>query len=245
MRTLISIILLSIPAMAFAAAGFADAYHDHRHWIFPAYAYCLAFGLIVLFGLFILSLIFKAKTQEISETISAFFISHRVLAIIMSGILLAIPLGIIGAVSWEIIWFLSIPIGMGLMIAFPMLIVNRRFREKWLLSSSFGIKWSFMISISAIVASVLFIVLTECDLLPGTDITYFARPDRSHRDFYSPSHPYDSMKEIWAMPLFFISEIVIALILYYLGIFNRYLCRKLSEVRHRKRETFKDVYLGE
>lgn len=59
----LSIALLLIPTPAFAAAGFADAYHDHQQWIFPAYFYCLIFGLLLLSGLFIISLICKTKTQ--------------------------------------------------------------------------------------------------------------------------------------------------------------------------------------
>lgn len=50
----LSIALLLIPTPAFAAAGFADAYHDHQQWIFPAYFYCLIFGLLLLSELFII-----------------------------------------------------------------------------------------------------------------------------------------------------------------------------------------------
>lgn len=236
----LAIALLLIPAPAFAAAGFADAYHDHQQWIFPAYYYCMIFGLILLSGLFIISLICKTKTQKITSAISCYLIIHRIPAIIVTGILLAIPLGIIGSVSWEIIWFLSIFPFMGLMIAYPLIIVNKHFREKWLLSP-FLIKWSMMVVISSVSASLLFIILTNCDLLPGTDMTYLARPDRTHRDFYSPTHPYDSMCEIWTMPLFFIGEIVLALAFYTIGMINRQLCRELSDIRHRKQKNIQET----
>lgn len=240
----LSIALLLIPTPAFAAAGFADAYHDHQQWIFPAYFYCLIFGLLLLSGLFIISLICKTKTQEITSAISSYLIRHRILAIVVTGVLLAIPLGIIGSVSWEIIWFLSILPALALMLAYTMSLVNRSFRENYLLSPCM-IKWSSMLSISAIVASLLFIILTNWNLLSGTDVTYFARPDRLHPDYYNPTHPYDSLKEIWGSPLLFIVEIPIAVILYWFGLLNRYLCRKLSAIRHRKQDAFQDIYIGD
>lgn len=238
---LITIPLLFVNLTAFSAAGFADAYHDHQRWIFPAYAYCLLFGLIILLVLVSMSLMFKTKTRYISEHISEYLIQHPPLAIVFAGILMAIPIGIIIAVSWEIVWFFAIFPVMILMVIFPIVLVNKRFREKLLLSP-FGIKWGLLISISSIMASVLFITLTECNLLIGTGITYLARPDRSHPGFYSPTHPYDSMKEIWSMPLLFTAEIVIALILYSFGIWNRVISGKLSALRHRKQEGMDDIY---
>lgn len=237
----LALFLLFVPSIAFAASGFADAYSDHRRWIFPAYAYCLVFGLIVILSLFIISLIYKQKTRHITEQISAYLIRHQIFAIVFTGILLAVPIGIICAVSWEFIWFLSIFPFMCLMVAFPIILVNKRFREKLLLST-FWVKWSLLISISSITASLLFIVLTDCNLLTGTDITYLARHDRFHRGFYYPTHPYDSMKEIWSMPVFFICEIVVALILYSFGILSRIIYRKLSALRHRKRVEINDRY---
>lgn len=232
----LAIALLLIPGSVFATAAFADAYYNHRNWIFPAYYYCLFFCLLLLFGMFIISLISETKTQEITGAISYYLIRHRILAIIVTGVLLAIPLGIIGSVSWEIIWFLSILPALALMIAFPLCLVNRRFREKCLLSP-FGMKWISMFSISTIAASLLFIILTNWNLLSSTDVTYLARPGLLHPE----THPYDSMKEIWGMPLFFIAEIPMAIILYWFGLLNRYLCRRLSELRHRKKETFHDI----
>lgn len=228
-----SLLLMMMPFSCYAAAGFADAYHDHQQWIFPAYSYCLILGLLCLLGMFIISLIWKSKTQEITSSISSYLIRHRMSAIMATGVLLAIPLGIIVSVSWEIIWFLSILPGLALMIAFPICLVNRNFREKCILSQ-LGLKWISMISISAIVASLLFIILTNLNLLSGTDVTYLERPDRLHSHYYNPTHPYDSLKEIWVSPLLFIAEIPIATFLYWMGLLNRYLCRKFSAIRHQK-----------
>lgn len=233
-KKLSAIVLLGIllsHAPAFAAAGFADAYHNHQHWIYPAYAYCLAFGLIFLLSMFAVSLMYKANTLAGIEMISEFLNNHNVVAIIISGFLLAIPLGLISAVSWEILWLLSIIPTLAILVLFPILLANRHLRNKYLLST-FWIKWSIMIALSAIMASIAFIVLSNCHLLPGVNITYFARPDRFHPDFYFPTHPYDSLKEIWLPSLLVVTEIILALIIYWLGMLKRYICKELSKARN-------------
>lgn len=231
----ITIILLSMPVIAFAAAGFVDDYYDHRRWILPAYEYCLVFGMVLLLGMFIITLTCKTKTQEITDVVSSYLIRHRILAIIVTGILLGIPLGIMGSVSWEIISFQSIVPLLALIIALPISLVNRNFREKWLLSP-FAIKWLFMISVSAVVATLLFIILTNCNVLPDPDIPYHLA-----RFFHVQTHPYDSIEEIWIMPLAFITEIPIAIILYLFGLLTRYVCRKFFDSRHRKQDVLDDV----
>lgn len=90
------------------------------------------------------------------------------------------------------------------------------------------LKWSIMFVIAAIGASILFIVLTSHNLLPGTDITNFTRPDRRHHNFYIAKHPYDSMCSIWDGPIFYIAEIGIALIMLLFGNIYRYMDRRLS-----------------
>jgi hypothetical protein len=86
-----------------------------------------------------------------------------------------------------------------------------------------------MVSLSSFLASLIFVILTNFNLLVGTEITYFARPDTIHHTFYLCSHPYDSMIEIWSMPLLFIGEIVVALIFYWFGMLNRYISTKLRK----------------
>ena len=73
----------------------------------------------------------------------------------------------------------------------------------------------------------------------------FASPDRLHQGFYSPTHPYDSMKEIWSMPISFICEIIIALIIYFIGVLNTFVYRKLSTLRHKRRVKMNDIYTEE
>lgn len=223
------IILFSTPTVAFAAAGFADAYYDHQHWIYPAYKYCCSFGVAISLLMIIVSMIYKSRTKKIINTISSYLISRPVYGIIVAGIILAILLGLIGDLAWDVIWFLIIPPLLLMVLFFPLILVNKKIRE-WLLSPLI-LKWTGMISISAIIASLLFIALTKNSFLPGTDITYLARPDRSHRNFYSPTHPYDSMIEIWGLTFLYITEIVGAIILYWIG----WCIRSLYSIRQKKR----------
>lgn len=225
--------LLLIPVAAFAAAGFADRYYDHHHWIIPAYTYCLYFGLLILFVLVVMSLIFRTKTRKATGAISSFLTKHKILAIIVTGVLLAIPLGITISASWEIIWLMAMFPALASIVALPICLANRRFREKFMLSPRV-IQWTSMLSFSAIAASLLFIVLTNHHMLSGTDITHVAGRVPPYEYL---THPYGSMKEIWSMPLFFIAEIPVAIILYCFGLLNRYLSRKLSDLRQRRQIT--------
>lgn len=119
------------------------------------------------------------------------------------------------------------------MIISPICLLERNFREKCLLSP-FYIKWSLIVTISAIAASLLFIVLTNFDMLSGTDITFLTRPERSHHGSAELTHPYDSIMKIWEMPLFFIAEILVVLIIYSIKLSIKDLRRKLFEIRNRK-----------
>lgn len=232
------------PFLAFAAAGIADRYADHQRWILPAYIYFFVFGLVIFFGLFAVSRVYKTKTREITGRVSAYLIRHRIKAIIVTGVLLAVPLGIIAAASWEVIWFLSVFPMLVLIFALPPLLVNRQFREKCLLSP-FAIKYVFITAVTAVAASLLFIILANNGILPGTDITYLARPSRLHPASYIATHPYDSMKEIWGLPLIFIAEIPIAIILCWLGVFSRYIRGKIHYIRHRKQQAVNDMHRSE
>lgn len=243
-KRLLGVSGLFVPSLAFAAAGIADRYADHQRWILPAYKYCFVFGLVIFFGLFAVSRVYKTKTREITGRVSAYLIRHRIKAIIVTGILLAIPLGIVIAASWEVIWVLSIFPAIGAMFALPLLLANRQFREKCLLSP-FAIKYAFMTAITAVAASLLFVFLANNGILPGTDITYSAHADRLHPTSYIATHPYDSMKEIWGLPLIFIAEIPIAIILCWLGVFSRYIRGKIHSIRHMKQQAVNDVHRSE
>lgn len=224
---------LLLPATAFAAAGFADRAADYEQWMLPAYYYCGIFGLTFLCVLFGLSLVCKTKIRKTAGKISSYLVHHnRLQAIIVAGLLLAIPLGIIEYALSEIAGLLFLFPQFASMIIFPICLVERNFREKCLLSP-FYIKWSLIVTISAIAASLLFIVLTNFDMLSGTDITFLTRSGRSHHGHAELTHPYDSIMKIWEIPLFFIAEILVVLIVYSIKLSIKYLRRKLFGIRHR------------
>ncbi|MBO5029456.1 MAG: hypothetical protein J6C59_07600 [Muribaculaceae bacterium] len=134
--------VLMLPATAFAAAGFADRAADYEQWMLPAYYYCGIFGLTFLCVLFGLSLACKTKIRKSAGKISSYLVHHnRLQAIIVAGLLLAIPLGIIECALSEIADLLFLFPEFASMIIFPICLVERNFREKCLLSP-FYIKWS-------------------------------------------------------------------------------------------------------
>lgn len=224
----------------YAAAGFADAFNDRQHWIYPAYLYNLIFGVVAIVCLWTTTLIFKQKCKLIVENISTYFRFHPILAIVSMGILLSIPFGLCMSLLWEIFWFLAIIPSFGIIILYPCILANKRIRKKWILSPRV-LKWLILFVLACIVSSGLFIMLTNAGVLPNTDITYLARPSRMHPDFYSPTHPYDSLAEIWGMVPFLCAESIIALGLLGLGKVNDYLRKRLSAIRQRKRATFSEL----
>lgn len=221
---------------AFAAAGFADSFYAHRHWIFPAYAYCLGFGLATLFIFTIISLLFKTKTKRLISAVSRLLKENAICGIIVVGILWGILLGIISAVLYEIFWFIAIIPIIVIMICFPLGLTNSKIRKNFMLSP-FMLKLTGMIVMSAVIASVLFIILTNFGVLKGTDVTYLARPSRF---FNSPTHPYDSMKEIWGLSIIYMIDILVAIALYLLGCLNRFIYKKFPIFLHKKRNKFID-----
>ncbi len=213
--------------VCYGAAGVADAFDDHQQWMMPAYKYCSVFGITILLVLLMVSLIWKTKTNRMMCNLSNFLIRHRVLAIIITGLLWAIILGLWLDVMWGIYFYMALLPALAFMGLFPIILTNREIREKYLLRP-WVLKWSIMFVVAAVGASLLFIVLTNNDLLPGTDITYRSRPDRMHRSFFMARHPYDSMSSIWGIVTFYMSEISIALIMLLFGHIYRYMDRRLS-----------------
>lgn len=228
-RILTIFLSLIMSENAFAANAFADAHNDHRQWIFHAYVYCIGLGLATLFILILFSFIFRTKTKSIVTTVSTFLKEHPVCGIIVAGIIWAILLGINLELLWEAIWLFAITPFVVFFICFPFLLAINMIREKCMLSP-FMLKWTGMLTISAIIASILFIILTQCGILPVNDITYLAHYYRSNKGLYMPSHPYDSILEIWTMPLFFMAQIIVAIAIYYLGKLCQYLYEKFIKI---------------
>ncbi len=207
---------LTISGEAFAAAGMADRFYDHQHWLFPAYAYCLGFGMMVLMIMALLAWVFKAKTRGIVSMASDYLKERSIWGIIVSGVIWGIIVGLIGGVLWEIIWFLALlPISVFICV-FPFVLVIRPVRVKWLLSPMM-LKWSGMVALSAVIASVLFIVLANFGVLPGTDLVNWSSYRRTTDGLHFYTHPYDSIMEIWTIPFIFMLETIVAIFIYYVG----------------------------
>lgn len=223
MKPLLAAISTILPATVHAAAPLADLFSSHRHWMFPAYAYCLLFGLTILITLSIISAIRRTQIRNITSRISLYLNRRPLPAIIVAGFLLCIPLGIIGAVMWEFFWILSAIPSLVVFAMLPVTLTNRRIREKCILSSS-ALKWLLIISASAVGASLLFIILTLCHFLPYTDIPFYCI---HNNEFQFNTHPFHSMKTIWGEPLILCATIPIGLLFYCLGYLKQLFNHKL------------------
>ena len=224
MKNILLFLLLSIPTLVFAASGMADRFYTYREWIFPAYAYCLLLGIIILLGLFIATLVYKDTIETVTDIISSYMKMHPIGAILFTGAVLAIPLGIISSVAWVALGFLYIHLTLGLLVIYPIILSIKCIRENLFLSQCF-VKWSVMIAISAITASLLFIILTNYHLLPDIENSYFNTFNTTQRGVLT--HPYDSLNQIWEMIPVFMVEMVFSLVLYGIGRLYKILIRKI------------------
>ncbi|MDE5858696.1 MAG: hypothetical protein K2H32_10140 [Muribaculaceae bacterium] len=88
-----------------------------------------------------------------------------------------------------------------------------------------------MISLSAIIASLLFIILTNYHLLPGTEksITEVVSNGDYGGRLQINSHPYDSIKEIWGWVPIFLIETALSLVLFEIGRLFKTVIRKIKK----------------
>lgn len=226
LRLLCSSFLLSLTTTGVAASPYADEFSEHNHWIFTAYAYCLIFGALFMLILYICALKRKSRANALIAKVSYWLNEHPQISIIIMGMLWAVPIGIISQITWDVLSFQSIFPFIMMAIAFPLLLADSRFRKSVLLLPSM-LKLSIFICLSAIMASLSFIILTKCGVLNGTDSLYFKRD--SCMSFHILTHPYDSLKHIWAMAPFYFAETVIAVALYYLGNLIRYIWKRIAK----------------
>ncbi|MDE5858697.1 MAG: hypothetical protein K2H32_10145 [Muribaculaceae bacterium] len=127
----LALFLLLVSSIVHAAAGMADRFDEHQHWVFPAYAYCLLFGIIILLGLFIAMLVYKDRIETVTDRISSYLKKHPFGAILFIGVSLTIPVGIMGSVSWEILWFFAIFPFLGMLGLFPAVLLCKYPKEKY------------------------------------------------------------------------------------------------------------------
>lgn len=226
--------IMSIIAMAtYAAAPWADSFNNYRHWIFPAYLYNLIFGVVYLAALAVVCHVWRKPLNQAIGQACSYLKSSPSLAILSCGILLAIPLGILCGVLYQLLWFSAILPWLILMCIFPLLLAYGRFRNRIFLSTKF-VKVILMVIIASLSASISFIIFTEMGWWDGASDIYY---ELSRTGLAVESHPIDSTKYIWESTLYFICTLPISLLLSWIGNgwhavqrkFRRAKCRELAE----------------
>lgn len=221
MRSKVATFFLLTSLFCFGKAGFADAFFDFQAWVYPAYLTCLIIGLCILALLAFLAWRFRIRTNRIFTKASEYLRTHRLLGVLVAGVLLVIPLGIAMSVLGQLIWFFAILPFIGIFFSFPFVLAIGRFRNKCLLNKNV-LKWMSFIAISAVLASIAFIALIEFKLLPFSEDSIFAR---SRSGLYATSHPWDSLKDIWSVSGLMTIDVVFSMLLVLAGSGIRYIYR--------------------
>ena len=212
MKRLYSILLVLIPLLGFATAGFAERRFSYEKWLAPAGYYCIIFGLISFALLTLISLIWKRSLKNAFKKFSDFLLKHSTtLGVIFSGLLLSIVFGLLLTGFEYILWILSIFPGIVMIFGMPIIISFKSIRNKWLLNPCF-LKWSAIFSLSAIIASLKFMICAKNGIIPGLDI--WVNPFGRNK-FYS--HPYDSLFYIWTPVFAFLNFIWLSLAFVWIG----------------------------
>lgn len=216
------IAFMTVPAIAFAAAGFADRFNDFRHWIYQAYLYNLEFGIGFLIVFTIVYYLLKKKLDPIILQFRQYLQSHPALAIIVCGALIAVPFGIYIQISWYILLFISLGLNLFCIAALTVLLAYSTFRNKVLLSPLL-MKAIMLFILSALCASLLFMILTYSGALQLDCTFYTIREGVSN-------HQIDSLVNIWCGVLISLCIIPFSLLLHGVGSAFRWIKRKITQL---------------
>ena len=224
--------ILAVPSVAFAAAGMVDSINDFRHWIYPAYLYNLKFGIAFLIVFVVLYFVFKKPIDKVYNKFSGYLKRHPTLAVIVCGVFFWLPFGIImqalgywdnGKINDYGITFLVIVL-FGTVFGFIILSACGRFRNKVIISP-LCLKVSSAIVLSAISASLLFIILTKTGVLKIDKMVY-----HTYRGgFKYITHPFDSVIYIWWYSGCSLWCILYSLIILWIGNAYRWLKSKWTQ----------------
>lgn len=219
-KLIVLLMLLAIPSVAFGAAGLMDGVSDYLRWLYPAYLYNLKFGIGFLIGFTLLYFDFKKRYDKTFYQLSQYLRSHPALAIMVSGVLVWMPFGILlgtfdyfilKVINWD--WIIAyIIVGLGAIFGIVILLACGRFRNKVLISPLF-LKVLSAVFLSAICASLLFIVLTEINVLHFKNKVYCVY----NGGYVFSTHPFDSLKGIWHLSLRALCLIPISLLIFWAG----------------------------
>lgn len=215
--------------------------NNRLEWILTAYQYCSMFGLIILSLLFLATLLFKNKIRTATDNVARYLIQHPAVAIPTVGVLLSVAFIIVLDILKEVAIIPGMFVCFFLCFRLPFYIGSKQMREKCLRTPAL-LKWLVMIAIAFAGSLILFIIFTNAGMLPGTERPYI---EKAHGLDVNETHPYGSVKDILLVGIIFLVEIVISWILYPVGVLNRYLSKRLSDHRKKKRSTFTDVYFEE
>lgn len=228
-KILLLIAFLTVTFDSFAAAGAVDVYNNYRHWIYPAYLYNLKFGVGFLIGFAVLYFVFRKQIDERFNRISSYLRSHRTLAVIVCGVLIWVPFGIIAKASdywfpegidWDWITLYAI-VTLSVLAGIMILLACGRFRNRVLITPLF-LKVMSAVVLAAICASALFIILTKAGVLDIDRMVYYTYRSGG----YYAIHPFDSVKSIWSCSVRALWLILYSLIILWIGNAYRWLRTK-------------------
>ena len=107
MKKVCASIFFILPFLCFGRAGIADAFYDFQEWVYPAYLSCLILGVITFIVLTILAYRFRVTVKRWFSNKSMYLREHPFFGVIIAGLLLSIPIGIILSVLWQLFWFMA------------------------------------------------------------------------------------------------------------------------------------------
>ena len=134
------------------------------------------------------------------------------IAIVVLGILLATTLGIVCSVLFQLLWFLFFIPLFGLLLLFLFILSFKQTRNLFL-HKHILMTYIFILTVSSIGASLLFIIFSLSELLPGLNEIYC----NMGTNYKELTHPFDSLKSIWGAPFIFLCETPISLLFFWIG----------------------------
>lgn len=209
---LIILTVCILPMHVYALAPMADSFYAYQKWIFPAYLYNLIFGAVSLVGLTSVFCIWKKTVGETVRRLCDYLELHPSIAVVILGLLLAIPFGLLTGILYQLLWFTSIPLCLAIITIFPVLLICKRLRNKLLHHCKF-MTVLIVIAVSSLCASLFFMIFTELGWM-NNKMDYLIQ---FRANYEILTHPLDSLKTIWGDTFFFFFEILFCLLLLWIG----------------------------
>ncbi len=148
--------------ICFASAPLIDVFNREAQWMLQPYVYCLFFGFLSVVIFWIIARCNNCRIEPIESKIKRWFSSKAICRILVIGILLAVPFGII----MRAIWFSA---GWFAWILFPVIAIAYMcvlLSKKWL--SGIMLRALIIISLSCVTAIGMFILFTKLRWLPSS-----------------------------------------------------------------------------